>query len=113
MTEKLKDAVKLIFDRKTTYLENEFRTVKIEMREEILTELTKNEMKGKVFDKVNVETPFTIEDLAETTDETFIKKTIPYAKEWFREKLCSLRYDFKEAIRDHDKKLGDPIVHGE
>ena len=52
-------------------------------------------------EKITVETPFTVEDLTETTDESFKKKIIPYAKEWIEEKLAGMRYDMKEAVRDH------------
>ena len=111
MNEKLNNAIEMIIEDRMNRLINEIHIARLEIWRDIKREIAKDsEIKGKVFERVNVETPFTIEDLAETTDDTFIRKTIPYAKEWFEEKLHNLRYDFKEAIRDHDKELGCGIV---
>ena len=114
MNEKLKDAIETIVEDRMNRLINEIHIARLEIWRDVRREIAReNEIKGKVFEKVTIETPFTIEDLAETTDDTFIKITIPYAKEWIGEKMWSLRHDYKEAIRDHDKELENPIVHGE
>lgn len=55
----------------------------------------------------------TVEDLTETTDESFAKIIIPSIQQWIGEELWRLRYSWKETIRDHDKELGDPIARGE
>ena len=64
-------------------------------------------------DNIKVTLPLTVEDITATTDETFANKTIPYLKEWIGEELYRMRRDMKQAIRDHDEELGNPIARGE
>ena len=60
-------------------------------------------------EKIKITTLFTIDEIVDATDIGF-KKIIREAKKKIEKELEGIRRDVLQAIIDHHKELGDPIV---